>query len=314
MTEAWIVARFIHFAAAMAAFGTGAFRLYAFIGETAPATAMARAALDGVLTRIIAALAIATLVSAAAIIPFVAVEMTASDTAALDPSIWRIVLAETEFGEAWCWHMGFTLLLLAICLLPAWRWLRGTATLAALLVLASLGQVGHAAMDMGGSNEHVLNQMAHLTAGGLWLGGLLPLGLLLRRALRRDGEPYLAMAQTALPHFSQMGYVAVAALLLTGTVNSVMLVGSFRAFVYTPYGRLLLVKIVLFAAMVGLALVNRFRLMPRLREMADSARAVRTLGRSVLIEQALGVAILAVVAVLGTWPPAIESMGGMAHH
>ena len=34
MTEAWIAARFIHFAAAMAVFGLGAFRVYAFVGGT----------------------------------------------------------------------------------------------------------------------------------------------------------------------------------------------------------------------------------------------------------------------------------------
>ena len=69
MIDAWIVMRFIHFAAAMAAFGTGAFRLYAFTGAPAPAEAPARAALDAGLARLMLAASVLALVSALAIIP-----------------------------------------------------------------------------------------------------------------------------------------------------------------------------------------------------------------------------------------------------
>jgi len=201
--------------------------------------------------------------------------------------------------------------LLGLCLMPIGRRQAWTMALAALLLLCSLGWVGHAAVDMGGGILHETNQMVHLTAAGIWLGGLVPLGVLLRRAVRAGGEDYIPLARFALPHFSQMGYAAVALIALTGTVNSIMLVGSLDTFVTTPYGRLLLVKIGLVVAMVGLALVNRFRLMPRLRDAATAIVPLRTLFRSVIAEQAIGLAILAVVAVLGTWPPAIEAMMDM---
>lgn len=308
MTEAWIVARFIHFAAAMTAFGIGAFRIYAFAGSPIPAEAPGRAALDRSLAGATTGAAVLALLSAVAIIPFIAAEMTGSDALALDPGTWHAVLLDTEFGRVWCWHLGFAAALLAIAAMSRQPWQAGAATLAALLLLASLGLTGHAAMDMGGGASHEINQMAHLTAAGLWLGGLVPLGVLLRRAVRPDGDDYVALARIALPHFSQIGYVAVALLAITGTVNSVMLVGSLGAFVTTPYGRLLGVKIGLFLAMVGLALGNRFRLMPRLRGPQEAIVPLRTLARSVLAEQAIGLAILAVVAVLGTWPPANMAM------
>ncbi|HTV90168.1 MAG TPA: copper homeostasis membrane protein CopD [Stellaceae bacterium] len=307
MIDAWIASRFIHFAAAMAVFGIGAFRLYAFAGSEIAADDPSRAALDALLVRFTGVGATVALLSAAALIPFTAAEMTGSDAAALDPVIWREVLVATEFGRVWCWHLGFAVALLALCFMPRRRWQIGGSTLAALLLLVSLGWVGHAAMDMGGGVSHKINQMAHLTGGGLWLGGLLPLGVLLRRAVRPDGADYVPLARAALPHFSQVGYAAVALIVVTGTVNSVMLVGSFRALLETPYGRLLMVKIALFLAMVGLALINRFRLLPRLRDAATAIVPLRSLFHSVLAEQALGLAILAVVAVLGTWPPAIEA-------
>ena len=308
MTEAWIVARFIHFASAMAAFGIGAFRIYAFAGSPIPATAPARDALDRSLARGTIGAALLALLSAVAIIPFIAAEMTGSDALALDPGTWHAVLFDTEFGGIWCWHLGFAAGLLALAAMPRRPWQTGAATLAALLVLASLGLTGHAAMDMGGGTMHEINQMAHLIAAGLWLGGLVPLGVLLRRAMHPGGAAYVALARVALPHFSQIGYVAVALLAITGTVNGVMLVGGFEAFATTPYGRLLAVKIALFLAMVGLALGNRFRLMPRLSRPGSAIAPLRTLCRSVLAEQAIGLAILAVVSVLGTWPPANMAM------
>jgi putative copper resistance protein D len=107
-----------------------------------------------------------------------------------------------------------------------------------------------------------------------------------------------------------MGYVAVALIALTGAINSLLLVGSFEGLVGTPYGRLLGLKILLFSVMVGLALINRFRLLPRLRHEPQPAAPIVALARSVLFEQALGFAVLAVVSVLGTWPPAIHHHSG----
>jgi putative copper resistance protein D len=308
MHEAWVAIRFIHFAAAMAGFGIGAFRLYAFAGDPASAHAPARTALDAPLVRMTALCAALALLTALAMIPFVAVEMAGSDAAIRDPAIWHALLFATEFGHLWCWHLGFAVALLALCVMPVGRWQVSASTLAALLMLASLGWTGHAALDMGGGPIHEINQMVHLTAAGIWLGGLAPLGMLLRRAARPGGEAYVPLARLALPHFSQMGYVAVALIALTGKVNSIMLVDSFHALAMTPYGRLLGAKIALFAAMVTVALVNRFRLMPRLRDATTAAIPLRALFRSVVVEQALGLAVLAVVSVLGTWPPAIEAM------
>jgi copper resistance protein D len=306
MAELLEAVRFVHFAGAMAAFGIGAFQLYAFAGDLTSAHAPARLVLDQSLARLMAASAGLALVSALAMVPCVAAEMAATPSAAIDPTILRVVLVATDFGHAWCWHVGFALVLLVVCLAPRWRRRSETATAAALLTLVSLGWVGHAVMDMGGVEVHEINQMVHLTAAGIWLGGLAPLGVLLHRATRPEGADYIPLARAALPHFSQMGYAAVALVALSGLVNCVFLVGSLRALILTPYGRLLIVKIALFAAMVGLALFNRFRLTPRLRDAASAGVALRALCRSVAAEQALGLAILAVVAVLGTMEPGIH--------
>jgi putative copper resistance protein D len=98
-----------------------------------------------------------------------------------------------------------------------------------------------------------------------------------------------------------MGYVAVALIALTGAINTLLLVGSLRAMLGTPYGPLLAVKILLFFAMVVVALINRFHFAPRI---CRDAVALGALCRTVALEQGLGLGVLAVVSVLGTWPPA----------
>ena len=78
----------------------------------------------------------------------------------------------------------------------------------------------------------------HLIAASAWLGGLLPLALLLTAA-RREGIS-LALAREATLRFSTLGLISVGVLIATGSVNGWILTGSVPALVGTDYGRLLL--------------------------------------------------------------------------
>ena len=299
MYEALFATRLIHFAAAMAGFGGAAFRLYAVGDEAARGTAAAVESFDRWLTRLIQASALVLLVSGLAMVPIIAAGMAGTAAAAFDGSTLAAVLFGTGFGRVWCWHLLFTALLLASASVAAQR--HGLTLICGALALGSLGWVGHAARTGGWIGlGRELNQSVHLLAAGLWLGGLLPLGWLLGRSRRAENGLGI-VARDAVPPFSQMGYAAVAAIAITGVVNTLFLVGGLDALFGTPYGRLLLLKILLYLTMVGIALRNRFRLAPRLTDQYRSETGA--LYRSVLIEQAIGVAILAAVSVLGTWPP-----------
>ena len=211
------------------------------------------------------------------------------------------VLFGTAFGHAWCGHLLLVLLLL---LAAAVTRRTGPVLGLALLALASLALVGHTADATGWAGVgRQMNQAVHLLAAGLWPGGLVPLGRLLRHAASDRGEAFAAVAKEALPAFSQMGYAAVALIAITGAINSLTMVGSAPMLFSTGYGRLLCSKILLYLAMVALALLNRFRLMPLLARQQAAATAPLVLYRSVLLEQALGLGILAAVAILGTLPP-----------
>jgi mono/diheme cytochrome c family protein len=103
--------------------------------------------------------------------------------------------------------------------------------------------------------------------------------------------------------------IAVGALLATGIVNAWYLAASLPALVGTDYGRWLLLKIALFGAMVATAAVNRQVLTPRLAlESNDpggprARMALLKLRRNSLVEAALGLGVIAIVAWLGTAVP-----------
>src|SRR4051794_16335872 len=301
MDDALIACRAVQFASAMLAFGGAAFRLYAIEGGDRDALATFDARLRGLL---LVAASVA-LLSGLALVPIIGGTMAGSVSAALDWETISAVLLQTSFGQVWRWHLFAAALLVVACAVRAVR--PGYSAALAALSLASLGWVGHAVI---GENRigiaYAVNQSAHLLASGLWLGGLVPLGALVFRAIRFASGSWFAVMQAALLRFSRMGYCAIALVALTGSVNTAILVGSLRGLIDTPYGRLLLVKIALFLMMVGLAALNRFVLVPRIAQegkpMTGSMALIWTIG----IEQALGLAIIAVVSILGTWPPAMH--------
>ena len=76
----------------------------------------------------------------------------------------------------------------------------------------------------------------------------------------------------------------------------------------TSYGKLLIVKLLLFAGMLGLAGVNRFLIVPKLIIANDAGSASRLirLRRHIVGEQALGFLVILIVSVLGMMQPAIN--------
>jgi copper resistance protein D len=311
VAEALIVSRLLQFAAVIVVFGCGAFRLYGLGVDPTPTSTNTLTTFDAWFWRVTTVGAIVALLSALSLLLGVTANMAGSASAVLDPDAISKVLLATSFGRAWCWHLAFAILAIGVCLVPRVHWRMPAILVLSFLLLVSLGWIGHAVEGQGVTRlVHQTNQMVHLLAAGLWLGGLLPLAWLLGRARSPSGTAWISVARDVVPRFSQIGYAAVALLAATGAVNTLLLVGSIQALVGTPYGRLLGLKILLFLAMVTVALINRFRLLPRLRREAQASAAATTLARSVLFEQGLGFAILVVVSVLGTWPPAIHHHGG----
>jgi copper resistance protein D len=211
------------------------------------------------------------------------------------------VLDETQFGLVSEVRLALAVML-AICLVydrrPLPRWL---ALGAALCLVAAIAWTGHAASTPYKLGYlHLAADALHLYAAAAWTGGLVSLALMLR-SLNGAAQPSTEL--DAVRRFSALGMVSVATLIVSGLVNAWILIGSLRGLVLTDYGRVLLAKLAIFAAMVAFAAVNRFRLTPRLASSANS-EAVRSLRRNTMVEFALALLVFAIVGVLGTLHPA----------
>jgi putative copper resistance protein D len=238
-----------------------------------------------------------------------------------DGTIW-LVLSQTQFGFAWQIRLllgGLLAACLLLCRSISKDWIaNGPTILASLLAgcyLGSLAFAGHGAEGLGiEQNVHLAADFLHLLAAALWLGALIPLVLLLVYLWRFKEDGWISAAGRAGSRFSTLGILAVGVLLVTGTINAAFLLGGMHSLIDTGYGRLLLLKIVLFAAMVCLAGINRQYLLPRLSDGAGAERAsgtVRRLVQSALVEVILGLAIVSIVGLLGIMPPANQMAAHM---
>ena len=122
----------------------------------------------------------------------------------------------------------------------------------------------------------------HLLAMSVWLGGLVALTMIVLPSRHAD----------RLREWSAVAFACVAVLVLTGEYQAWRQVSPVEALWSTGYGLTLLAKLGVVAAMLGLAYWGRRKLSPA------------TLRRSVPVEAALGVIVIAVTTALVAQPPA----------
>ena len=290
-TTALALCRFAHVLAAMLVFGSSAYlRLTASVD-------LRNALSAGIRVLAIWASVIA-LATACLWLSLEAASMADDWSAATDPGAVEAVLTDTAFGRAWIARLVLAAaLVVAAVVAQRGRW-TAIAVLSGLM-LASLALVGHAAMQTGLLGlAHRANHALHLLAAGAWIGGLLPFVMCLdataRNAVRRD-------AVAAMMSFSFWGHFVVAAIVATGIVNIALTSGHAPLPPTTPYRALLDVKIALVALMIGLAVVNRYVVVPRLKARPDVLGALRAIS---LANVGLGTIVVALVSVFALFDPA----------
>jgi putative copper resistance protein D len=227
---------------------------------------------------------------------------------ALGRDTMSVVLGQTTFGHVWLLRLALAITF-AIVLFTVRRSQRSTRSVPMIAVVIAAGYLctlawsGHAGA---GSQRSIQlpSDMLHLLAAGAWLGALPALVRLLGSAPRIDD------ATQAVRRFSTLALAAVGVLVVSGAINAWFLVGSIPALFGTVYGRLLLAKLVLFAMMMALAAVNRLTLTPRLAR--QNGGALRLLRRNAMLETAIGIAVVSIVAVLGITIPAAHQSADQA--
>jgi copper transport protein len=138
----------------------------------------------------------------------------------------------------------------------------------------------------------------HITAMSVWMGGLLPLFLLLLQTK--------LPAHLLVPKFSRLALTCVAILAISGLYSAFIQVRSIEALTSTIYGLALSTKSVFFAFLVGLGAVNLLVLSPRLKR--SSEKTSRWLRNTVRIELTIGFLVLALAGLITGVSPSFEAL------
>lgn len=302
-----IAVRFALYATLSGLFGLSAFSLYGLKArERADALALRPWLVgSGLLGLLFSGIGLALLAAAMAGAPLWPVDQEAVG----------MLLSGSATGTAWEARVAALVVASIAALVAAGRAaLLGLVAFAAGVALATLAWAGHGAMDEGAVGwVHLGADILHLLAGGAWAGALLGLVLLVARPAGRVDAAHLTLTHRALHGFGLVGTIMVGTIAVTGIVNAWLLVGvaNLPNLAATVYGQLLIAKLVVFGAMLTLASFNRFRLTPAFERSitaVDHHGALRGLRRSLAVEASCAVAILALVAWLGTLEPPASAM------
>lgn len=222
---------------------------------------------------------------------------------------WNVVqqLATVQVGRVW--------------IAKALLWLLATVVLADLLqrreraARSMAWRVGACAVGLGllrtaGLTGHAIDApqkaiaeiaaLVHLAGISAWFGGL---AVLLLGVLPRRQPEELA---TVTPRYSRLAMVSVIVIVLAGTTLALQLITSPSVLVSTGYGRLLLIKLAVFAVILGVAQLSK-RWVKRRLDFAVVLRgdkaAVRPFVYSVAAETVLVIAVLVAASLLVTANP-----------
>lgn len=284
---------------------------------------------SGIRRRWLSVLAVAwTLLALAGIVALVQQVMTVSGRDLL-PALGaplRTELLHTRYGHVWWLRTGATLaagLALLTLARSATRRTRPALSAAGFIavegVFLAYSLNSHGAALASQAGVATAADFVHLSATGLWLGGLAQFALVVPGVLRcLSAERRLRLLAAAVPRFSTLALGSVAAIVATGVYQAVRQLPDWSAFSDTGYGRTLLLKLLLFLPVLALAALNLLVIKPALRRtacdegnwaghLASPPRPARLERRFLLAvggESLLGVAILGVVGLLVNQPPA----------
>ncbi|CRL64816.1 copper homeostasis membrane protein CopD [Proteus vulgaris] len=183
--------------------------------------------------------------------------------------IWKAVLG-TSFGQIWQWQLILATLALAALFIHQ-RYIRNFS----LLIIASImlilhASIGHGAMFTGSeATLYKVNQSIHLISAAYWFGGLWPFVACLQFLRNKDelAEGMIKPIIGTMKRFSLFGHVAVLLVTITGIISAVMLIPGWPAIhLSSEYQSMLWLKISLVVLMLGLAVINRYVLVPHIRK------------------------------------------------
>lgn len=221
-----------------------------------------------------------------------------------DPALGRIV-AGTRYGNLWLTRTALWFgLALALVFARGDRWFYGVGLGLSFGILLTNSLFSHAAGAQD-STPAIAADWLHLIASSLWIGGLIQfIGVI--GVARRYMSSSTSVVSTLVGYFSNFARVTVAILVITGLYATWLQVGSIDGLLTTLYGQSLLVKLILFTPLLGIAGVN---LWITHRELKSGNQAwIQRLRGLIGVEITLTIAILGAVGAMTAISPSRSTL------
>ena len=241
--------------------------------------------------------------------------VVASNILVLAVQTWRLESSvldtiQTTFGTTWLARM-----VLAAALVGVWFWMTRNPHLtgprqAPMLVLALALAATTTLMGHSTAAEQlsaVVLDYVHNLVAAVWIGGVIFFAFALLPALSSlEAGKKERMSLVVIPRFSIAFVIAVGVVIITGPTLMWLLESDMGVIVESTYGKLIMAKVSIAAAMVALGGFAQSKIQQSGEKAIQTKSPVvhRRLQRSLRTEVVLGVALLGVVALLanGTLP------------
>lgn len=225
------------------------------------------------------------------VMSFLDVSFTLSSvTGYVDNDLILRYLKSTRHGTAVIVRTGTVVLFVTLAVLPAWRASLYLLVPAWLALLGTFSYSSHASA-MAGNGALVLDWV-HFLAGAAWISVILTAVIATDAWLAHDRLLPLMRVVSAF------GLASVAVITASGVLSSLLHVAEPERFFGSPYSWALGAKILIVIVTVGVAALNRFIYLPRVRTSGE----LTGLRRSMLVESALLVAVFVATGILTTSP------------
>jgi len=206
---------------------------------------------------------------------------------AFDPLMISIALSSKAGQSILVLFFGFLLVLLWISPLQNKRLIPGI--LGFVLILSSFSLYGHSTIN-GLSSQLLI--VLHLGAISYWVGSFLPLRYSTQGKIEEENLFQIAH------QFGVYAVYYIGVLLITGLMLGTILVGGIEQLVTSDYGKAFLFKLCFVTILLGIGALNKFRLVPQLKNN-NLSHAIK-LRKSISVEISILFIILVISSLLTT--------------
>ena len=230
----------------------------------------------------------------------------ASNFIMLGVQTWRLETSPldvigTTFGTTWLIRMIITIIIIGL-----WFWMekkneitiKGQIPLliASLILIATTTMMGH-----GASTELEapwILDYSHNLLSSIWIGGVIFFAFVaLPTVTKTENSIKEKITLSLIPRFSGLFIIAIGILIITGPTLLWFLDDNVASLTDSTYGKLILIKIAIAAAMIGFGGMYQIKFLKNMSDL-EKLNISRKISKPLKFEAGLGIALLAVVALL----------------